>query len=108
VVGIKERVTIEMPSVVQDTYGSGVREWTVIVEDMKATVMPVGVSEAAAMDRTKMEWTHRAWFDYYAIRAYLSQVKPSGRVKIGEEYYDIVGIERHGKRIVVLTLRLSV
>lgn len=107
-VGIKELVTIEMPVVSQDTYGSGVRSWTTIVEDIKATVMPIGTYEAAAMDRTKMEWTHRAWFDYYAIRAYLSQVKPSGRVKIGDEYYSITGIERHGRRIVVLTLRLSV
>lgn len=107
-VGIKELVTIEMPNVVQDTYGSGVRSWTTIVDDMKATVMPIGAYESAAMDRTKMEWTHRAWFDYYAIRAYLSQVKPSGRLKIGDEYFDIVGIEKHGRRIVVLTLRLSV
>lgn len=107
-VGIKELVTIQMPVFTQDAYASAERTWSTIVEDIKATVMPVGVSEAAAMDRTKMEWTHRAWFDYYAIRGYLSQVKPSGRVKIGEEYYDIVGIERHAARLVVLTLRLSV
>lgn len=106
-VGPKENITLQVPTHTQDTYGAKVRAWTDIAE-LKCTIAPVGSSEAMAMNRPMMEFTHRAWFDYYAISGFLDQLKPSGRIKWSDTYYDIVGIEKHMRRAVVLTIRLSI
>ena len=107
-VGVKYRITIQKPDHTQDSYGAKVRAWTNVVEDIKATIMPVSTAEAMQMERAQMTFTHRVFFDYYVISGYLAEIKPAGRVKWDDQYYDIIAIEKTARRMVTLLIKLSI
>lgn len=105
-VGIKESVTLQRPDLVDDDYGTGTNTWTDCAT-FNATVAAVGAGEMMAMDRQQMQFSHRLWIDYHKARTFKADLVPGGRFKIGELYYDIVGIEHHMRRLSVVLLSLQ-
>lgn len=105
-IGIKESVTIQRPDSVDDDYGTGTVGWTDIAT-ISGTVTTVRSAERLTMQREQMSFSHRLYLPYHKSRTFAADLVPGGRVKIGELYYDIKGIEHHMRRMTVVMLELE-
>lgn len=106
-IGPKKKVIIQILAETVDAYGSTTRTWT-NVKELKATVTTVGGSEYIKMDRMQMDFTHRLFLDYQRVKSVIDKIRPNGRVWIHGRLYDIVSVENHFNRQIVVLLRLEV
>lgn len=106
-IGPKVKCIIQTLAEALDAYGSTSKVWTNRFE-IRATLTPVSSGEMLKMDRAQMYFDHRLHLDYHRIKSNMQHIQPGGRVWIGSRLYDIVGIEDHFKRSVVLQLRLEI
>lgn len=106
-IGIKESVTLQKRVAADDDYGTETATWSDSLT-FKATFSTVSSSELMQADRTQAQFTHRLYIDYHKARTFAGEMDGTARFKIGSDYYDIVGIEHHFRRLTVVLLSLSV
>jgi SPP1 family predicted phage head-tail adaptor len=103
-IGPKVKCNIQTLAETADAYGSKARTWT-NVKELRATFATVGSAERLKMGRDQMEFTHRLFLDYSKVKSIIHKIRPNGRVLVSQKLYNIVGIENHFNREVVLLLR---
>lgn len=106
-IGPKVKCIIQTVAEAVDAYGCKTKTWT-NRKELRATLSTVGSAELLKMNREQMEFTHRLYLDYSRVKPVMQYIRPNGRVWISQRLYDIVGIEKHFNRAVVLLLRLEI
>jgi len=105
-IGPKKKVIIQTLAETVDSYGSTTKTWT-NVKELNATVTVVGSGEYSKMNREQMDFTHRLFLDYQRVKSIIDKIRSNGRVWIHGRLYDIVSIENHFNKQVVVLLRLE-